>query len=323
MANKCNVSATFTGNAEEIRKIDENFKKARELGDDPVFKEKGIAGDWLGNVALVYGCNVGGYYLGNDGRIAVDSGNAGRRPHPECAGRLRREPFAGTMELVMEIEHARTAPEELLALIELSHPGVDCVFIAEEPGCDYFINTDTKQETYLFGYVVDDMNNDEYNHYETFSDVREYAMEHYGVDGETAEDLRKALADGADGYVGIHEFDISDSSFAEARFNARCMLNERQRCCRDALETAFGECYGLKRPYCLDTDEMLRRLADFRRREIEAVVAATINGSKTDGRISHRNKAWAERFGEETCQCRLRSVHPGLLDVFANKLREE
>ena len=96
--------------------------------------------------------------------------------------------------------------------------------------------------------------------------------------------------------------------------------------CKDALETALHTHY---KDNALDTDSAVREtLAQFGPQRVQTILAMTVQRKEWDGRISPANKAWARTIpvpalGQQDGQPILTQAHPGLINLFLNRLRKE
>ncbi len=91
--------------------------------------------------------------------------------------------------------------------------------------------------------------------------------------------------------------------------------------CRDAIENGISEHYHNNR---LDTSFAKDIIETYGMERVRTVVAGTIRVKDWDGRISRDNKAWAKEVempaGDGT-EFRITQSHPGLLDLFCNRVR--
>ena len=96
--------------------------------------------------------------------------------------------------------------------------------------------------------------------------------------------------------------------------------------CKDALETALHTHY---KDNALDTDSAVREtLGQFGAQRVQTILAMTVQRKEWDGRISPANKAWARTIpvpamGQQDGQPILTQAHPGLINLFLNRLRKE
>ena len=96
--------------------------------------------------------------------------------------------------------------------------------------------------------------------------------------------------------------------------------------CKDALETALHTHY---KDNTLDTDSAVREtLGQFGAQRVQTILAMTVQRKEWDGRISPANKAWARTIpvpamGQQDGQPILTQAHPGLINLFLNRLRKE
>ena len=96
--------------------------------------------------------------------------------------------------------------------------------------------------------------------------------------------------------------------------------------CRDALEMALHVHY---KDNTLDADSAVREtLAQFGALRVQTILAMTVQRKEWDGRISPANKAWARMIpvpamGQQDGQPILTRAHPGLINLFLNRLRKE
>ena len=101
--------------------------------------------------------------------------------------------------------------------------------------------------------------------------------------------------------------------------------------CRDAIHKAVYENY---RDYCLDSKTATAQLVErFGLERVSYVLANTIQIKNDDGRISDRNKKWAETIpvaADKSDRGENRNIyflvdrtHPGLVDILANHVRKE
>lgn len=123
-------------------------------------------------------------------------------------------------------------------------------------------------------------------------------------------------------------------------WDTACKLGEEEQyrdskklniACKEYIEKAISDCYGVENPWCLDTDTATRLVADiFGLDRVLYVLANTIQSKDWDGRISRRNKDWAktitigqreDRFSDH-CRFVVDKVNPGLTDLFTTAARE-
>ncbi len=101
--------------------------------------------------------------------------------------------------------------------------------------------------------------------------------------------------------------------------------------CRDAIDKTVYENY---RDYCLDSRTAAAQLVQwFGLERVSYVLASTIQFKNDDGRISERNKKWAEtipvaedksEFGDNrNLSFLVDRTHPGLVDLLATQVRKE
>ena len=101
--------------------------------------------------------------------------------------------------------------------------------------------------------------------------------------------------------------------------------------CKEAMADAIHNNYNNN---CLDTKAALKELTDaFSLERIAVITAVSMRDKDWDARISTENKQWAKSvpFPKDTddwgrdryCVFEVSSVHPGLLDLFANAVRKE
>lgn len=92
--------------------------------------------------------------------------------------------------------------------------------------------------------------------------------------------------------------------------------------CRDAIENAISDSYRNNR---LNQEGALKVLEQYGAERVFYVLANTVQLHPHDGRISSENKVWASNFSIDQTHNReynLASVHPGLVNIFINQVKE-
>lgn len=94
--------------------------------------------------------------------------------------------------------------------------------------------------------------------------------------------------------------------------------------CKEAIQEAISSHYDGSR-LCADA-AVKEVLGKFGAERVQYVLANTVQRKSWDGRISPENKAWAQTISipndNRNAYLSLDSVHPGLVDLFLNKVRE-
>ena len=167
MPNWCYTNITFFGEKENIESLVDKLQEARTLAKDPIIQKR-VSFDWevwLGNIALVFGEQV-------DDLLLVDGKVTERNPQKvtiPCRGELAEYPptrenissFSDEKyEIELVVESAWTATKELFDLMA-EETDTEYVFQAEEPGWNYFVNTDTEHIFYEDKYIVNSPNTEE------------------------------------------------------------------------------------------------------------------------------------------------------------------
>ena len=89
--------------------------------------------------------------------------------------------------------------------------------------------------------------------------------------------------------------------------------------CRVAIENAIARNYDGSR---LNTSAAIREVREqFGDKRLTRVTASLIANRRFEGRISHENRAWADKKSTSK-EIGSGHTHPGLLDIFATRLRE-
>ena len=104
-------------------------------------------------------------------------------------------------------------------------------------------------------------------------------------------------------------------------YNLSYRANEK---CKKAIQQAISRHYDGSR---LRVDEAVKEvLGKFREDRVQYILANTVQRKSWDGRISLENKAWAKSIpipdDSRNAYLCLDCVHPGLMDLFLNKVRE-
>ena len=92
--------------------------------------------------------------------------------------------------------------------------------------------------------------------------------------------------------------------------------------CRNAIEEAIGKNYN---DNSLDVSFAKDIIDAYGAERVNAVLAATVGASESDGRITLGNKTWAKEVPipkGDTREFRLNSTHPGLVDIFCRAVRK-
>lgn len=92
--------------------------------------------------------------------------------------------------------------------------------------------------------------------------------------------------------------------------------------CAAFLKEKVAECYSENR---LDTEKVLKDVSDvYGYARVASVIAYNIQQHSHDGRILSRNREWAAKIHSDACEyCDLDSVHTGLLNLLADRIRSE
>lgn len=143
MPNWCSTSVTFHGDTNEsLNKFTNLIQKAGEVEKTDWFKDNvDFHGLWLGSLALAMGYAVddNALYEGSSGLTI--SQKKDQHTIERCRGTIYFNDEAPVNnEFTADIESAWAPPEELLDAI-CEYCGVTCEWIASEPGCCIFINT--------------------------------------------------------------------------------------------------------------------------------------------------------------------------------------
>jgi hypothetical protein len=107
--------------------------------------------------------------------------------------------------------------------------------------------------------------------------------------------------------------------------------NKANSACKKALEEAINDNY---RNNCLDSAMALKQVSDvFGRDRIVYVLANSVRQKSWDGRISDKNKAWAQTIPvhenkdswgtDRNCYFVVDQAHTGLLDLLVTHVRKE
>lgn len=92
--------------------------------------------------------------------------------------------------------------------------------------------------------------------------------------------------------------------------------------CRNAIEEAISKNYN---DNSLDVSFAKGIVDTYGAERVQAVLAATVGASESDGRITLGNKTWAKDVAipkDDTREFRLNSTHPGLVDIFCRAVRK-
>ena len=92
--------------------------------------------------------------------------------------------------------------------------------------------------------------------------------------------------------------------------------------CRNAIGEAIGKNYN---DNSLDVSFAKGIVDTYGAERVQAVLAATISASESDGRITLGNKTWAKDVPlpkGDTSEYRLNKTHPGLVDIFCRAVRK-
>lgn len=101
--------------------------------------------------------------------------------------------------------------------------------------------------------------------------------------------------------------------------------------CKTAITEALAKHY---KDNCIDTKSALKELInEFSLGRIAVIIAVTVREQEWDGRISAENKEWAKSVPfikdiddwgvDRNTAFRISSTHSGIINLFANTLREE
>jgi len=152
------------------------------------------------------------------------------------------------------------------------------------------------------------------------------------VETEHMTDIRDCIGNYADETAKrqIPDVPVYRESAAYARehgelnkFRASMKVNEM---CRTAIENAINDNY---RDNILNTKGVDDVSWLYGNERVLYVLAATVQKKSWDGRISEKNKEWANAYlggkpnVDDECRFYINNAHPGLVDLFVNAARKE
>jgi hypothetical protein len=153
-----------------------------------------------------------------------------------------------------------------------------------------------------------------------------YAYERQALDSQLRQLQDKAEIEGAPLYVHPAEHAREHDELPQYRAS-----NKANTACKKALEDAINGNY---RNNCLDSAMAFKQVSDvFGRDRVVYVLANSVRQKSWDGRISDKNKAWAQTIPvhenkdswgtDRNCYFVVDQAHTGLLDLLVTHVRKE
>lgn len=190
MPNWCSTNVSFYGRDAELESLRSVVKHAQEIETTDWFKENvGFSNVWLGSIAMALGYAV-------DDCVAIrdkETGNytiVNRTDEPVisgCRGCMYLDSIS-TYEyrnrIYVDVDSAWAPPEELIEAIE-AYCGVSADWIATEPGCGVFINTNPD----TFGEIFELDTSDDFYYPSSEKELLNIVRDKYGVIADSYEDL--------------------------------------------------------------------------------------------------------------------------------------
>jgi len=209
MPNWCSNRYAFYTQDEDKSELVRFYKTLCDILHAPPSKENDFAPDWLGNIATQHGFDWGTYPCRGSFEIPDDN-----------------DPEYGVFKVDSETAWAPTT--ELWEAVVKQYKNISFVYIAEEPGAGFYVNTDIQgnylPERYLLdiygdapfpdGWYANEKNKPEYieicEYFDSFIALRDYCANFTGKTFESITDLQEYFCDVSEGRyelcIGVREF---------------------------------------------------------------------------------------------------------------------